>query len=150
MRKIIAGILSLIIAFVAIADQGLTQLQRRYLRDRTRLVARDTQTLPGKVINLFRKGGKSWSETNELVRITTSAGRKISKLDLIITLKGINKWSETKAFIRSADLEDEWQACQFLYTSHPAFISATNQAVQAGLATDAEVKRVIEASYDDD
>lgn len=132
----------------ALALAGVTDEQRRYFRQRTRVVRRDTESVPGHVVNHFARGSETWAETNALAVIGTPVSLRLSKLKLIVELKRLNEWSRVKQFIREAGLEDEWGACQYIDTAYPAFVAATNQAVQAGLAADARVKAVIEASID--
>ena len=112
-----------VVAVVAFAGGSLTNIQRQFIRERVRLVSRDTQTIPGKVINHFRKGQETWAETNTLSRITASAGRRVSKLKLIVNLKELGKWQDVKIFIRQADLEDEWLNCSYIDTNYQIFMN---------------------------
>ena len=71
-----------------------------------------------------------------------------SKLKLIEAAKAAGKWADVKAFIQKADIEDEWNACQFITSDYPAYIAATNAVVSLGVATDAEVKAFMKAAED--
>lgn len=146
---LICSFFLLAISLIAMGREA-TPEQRGYMRARTKLVARDTNTIDGYVVNTFRKGNRTWCTTNKLAQANISLKWKVSKLKLITTLKGIDKWITVKGFISDADLEDEWNACQYIDVRYPAFISATNQAVRAGLATSEEISTVIEQSWDDE
>ena len=149
MIKLTALLLSFIAIFT-VSARPLTPTQRAMVQQRTRVIARDTQSIPGHVVTTLRKGSTTWQVTNKLAVVNVSiAPRKISKLKLIVNLKAADKWITVKQFISDYDLTDEWQACQWIQTDYPLFISATNTAVRAGMATDAEIQRLIKKSYDD-
>lgn len=143
-------IIAILATVITVGARPLTPTQRALVKQRTRVIARDTVTIPGHVITTLRKGADTWQTTNKLAQINISlAPRKISKLKLIINLKSVDKWITVKSFIADHDLTDEWINCQFISTDFPLFISATNTAVRAGLASDAEIKTLIEKSYDE-
>jgi hypothetical protein len=122
----------------------------KYLVERTRIVAQDTDTIPGKVITHFRRGKKSWATTNDIVVINRVVDRpvKYSKLKLINAAKAAGKWKDVKAAIQAMDLEDEWQACQFITSDYPAYVAATNTVITRGIATEAEVKAFMRQAED--
>lgn len=122
----------------------------KYLVERTRIVAQDTDTIPGKVITHYRKGKKSWATTNDIVVINRVIDRpvKYSKLKLIVAAKAAGKWADVKAAIAAMDLEDEWQACQFITSDYPAYVAATNAVITRGIATEAEVKAFMRQAED--
>lgn len=147
MRKTIFLICAFCASLFAIGD--LTPVQRSFLRDRVRVVAQDTKTKPGYVISTMRKGSRVWVETNKLAVINyRRAPRKYSKIRIIGNLKEIDKWADVKQFIQSADLWDEWVACQYIQDDYPAFIAATNSAVLMGLGTDQQIKDILKNSED--
>lgn len=122
----------------------------KYIKERTRIVAQDTDSIQGKVITHYRKGKESWSVTNNIVVINRNVVRpvKYSKLKLIVAAKAAGKWDEVKAAIQAMDLEDEWNACQFITSDYPAYVSATNAVITKGIATEAEVKAFMKQAED--
>ena len=150
-NKIILSLLSIVASVAFVFGAGnQPNSNRRFLRERTRLIQRDTHTLDGYVIDTFRKGSETWQTTNKLARINFEARpKKLSKLKLIYVLKDCGKWNDVKLFISSQNLEDEWNACQFVTTDFPLFISATNTIIQTEMATEKQVQDVIERSVDD-
>lgn len=140
----IAGIIAAMDTFAAANIAG------RYLKERTRVIAQDAKTIPGSVITVYRKGSKSWATTNALKVVNRAAPRvvKYSKLKLIVAAKAAGKWDDVKAAITAMDLEDEWQACQFVTSDYPAYVAATNTVVSQGIATDAEVKAFMAQAED--
>lgn len=72
-----------------------------------------------------------------------------SKLAIIVAAKSAGKWDGLKAWIAAAGYTDEWGAAQNLADDYPAFATATNAIVTAGVATDAEVKAILEAARDE-
>ena len=77
-----------------------------------------------------------------------STATQYSKLSIITAAKASGKWKTLKAFISSHDLEDEWQAASYISDAHPAFVSATNAVVLAGVATADEISAFLDASRD--
>lgn len=124
--------------------------QYKYLAERTRIVTQDTTTIPGKVITHFCKGKKSWATTNVIAVINRVVDRpvKYSKLKLIVAAKAAGKWQDVKAAIQAMNLEDEWNACQFITSDYPAYVSATNTVISMGIASEAEVKAFMEKAED--
>ena len=123
------------------ADVNYTQLRKR-------VVGRELIDSGAQVVYTYQQGGRTWSETNAVRRLSIRREVRYSKLKLITAAKAAGKWAEVKAFIKSADMEDEWNACQFIASSHPAYIAATNAVISAGIATDAEVKAFMKAAED--
>lgn len=119
-----------------------------YTRVRKRVIGRELVNGGAQVVYKYRQGAKVWTETNDVRRINAPRVVKYSKLKLILAAKQAGKWADVKAFIKAADMEDEWQACQFITSDHPAYIAATNKVVSAGVATDAEVKAFMKAAED--
>lgn len=122
----------------------------KYIKERTRIVAQDTESIQGKLITHYRKGEKSWAVTNDIVVINRVVDRpvKYSKLKLIVAAKAAGKWDEVKTAIVAMNLEDEWLACQFITSDNPAYVSATNTVVTQGLASEAEVKAFMKMAED--
>jgi hypothetical protein len=145
-----------ILALIAVAATSAscattaTKPKYKYLVERTRIVAQDTDTIPGKVITRYRKGKKSWATTNDIAVINRDVDRpvKYSKLKLINAAKAAGKWADVKAAIAAMDLEDEWQACQFITSDYPAYVAATNTVITQGIATEAEVKAFMRQAED--
>lgn len=120
----------------------------RYVSGRRRVVGTDTATVPGSVITHYRQGSKTWATTNELRRVNFQPVKRYSKLKLIVAAKAAGKWAQVKAFIQANDMEDEWNACQYITSDYPAYTAATNAVVSAGIATDEEVKAFMRAAED--
>lgn len=149
-ESITLGLLLLVVMTVTMAIAATKDITTRYLTERTRIVAQDAKTIPGKVITHFRKGKKSWATTNDIVVINRVIDRpiKYSKLKLINAAKAAGKWADVKAAIAAMDLEDEWQACQFITSNYPAYVAATNAVITRGIATEAEVKAFMRQAED--
>ena len=75
---------------------------------------------------------------------------RYSKLKLIVASKAAGKWDAFKAFIASADYEDEWQACQFLSSGYAQFEQAKTAIIAAGIATAEEIEAILAASIDEE
>lgn len=149
-NKVTMG-LALLIGMTAIMSIAATNdIATRYIKERTRIVAQDTKTIPGKVITHYRKGKQSWATTNVIAVINRVIDRpvKYSKLKLINAAKAAGKWQDVKAAIQAMDLEDEWQACQFITSDYPAYVAATNTVITRGIATEAEVKAFMRQAED--
>lgn len=132
----------LLVAAGAVADAV------NYTRVRKRVIGRELVNGGAQVVYKYQQGAKVWTETNDVRRINAPRVVRYSKLKLILAAKQAGKWADVKAFIKAADMEDEWQACQFITSDHPAYIAATNKVVSAGVATDTEVKMFMKAAED--
>ena len=119
-----------------------------FTRVRKRIVGRELIDDGARVVYTYQQGAKIWSETNAVRRIASRSVIRYSKLKLIVTAKAAGKWADVKAFIQKADIEDEWNACQYITSDYPAYIAATNAVVSLGVATDAEVKAFMKAAED--
>ena len=119
-----------------------------YTRLRKRVTGRELINNGAQVVYTYQQGAKVWQETNAVQRINAPRSIRYSKLKLITAAKAAGKWADVKAFIRSADMEDEWNACQFIASDYPAYIAATNMVVQSGVATVAEVCAFMQAAED--
>ena len=118
-----------------------------YLAARKRIVSREI--VGDKVLTTFAQGRKTWVETNALkVVVQRTAPVKYSKLKLINAAKAAGKWADVKAAIQAMDLEDEWQACQFITSDYPAYVAATNTVITRGIASEAEVKAFMRQAED--
>lgn len=118
-----------------------------YLKAKKRVVAREV--VGDKVLTTFAQGRKTWVETNILqVVVQRTAPVKYSKLKLIVAAKAAGKWDDVKAAIQAMDLEDEWQACQFITSDYPAYVAATNAVITRGIASEAEVKAFMRQAED--
>ena len=117
--------------------------------DRIRLIGMDAETIPGYCIYTYAQGAKTWCVTNELKAIDFKAVKnRYSKLRIVTAAKAAGKWDALKAGIVAADLEDEWAACQYIEDGDPAFVSATNAVVAAGIATDEEIAAFLKTAID--
>ena len=149
-NKVTMG-LALFLTMTAIMSIAATKdIATRYIKERTRIVAQDTKTIPGKIITHYRKGKQSWASTNVIAVINRVVDRpvKYSKLKLIVAAKAAGKWADVKAAITAMDLEDEWNACQFITSDYPAYVAATNAVITRGIATEAEVKAFMRQAED--
>lgn len=144
MRYLLAG---LVIFGAMFANANIAN---RFVKDRTRIVAQDAQTIPGSVITTYRKGNQVWSTTNVLRVVNRPVVRPVrySKLKLIVAAKAAGKWDAVKAAITAMGLEDEWQACQFITSDYPAYVAATNAVVTRGIATDEQVQAFMRQAED--
>lgn len=116
---------------------------------RKRLLGMDAQSVPGKVVYTYAQGARTWCETNDVKALTFRAARnRYSKLKVIVAAKAAGKWDALKAGIKAAGLEDEWLACQYVEDGDPAFVSATNAVVAAGIATAEEIAAFLEGARD--
>lgn len=74
---------------------------------------------------------------------------RYSKLKLIVAAKAAGKWAAFKAFIEANDIEDEWDACQFLSSDYAQFEAAKEAMIAAGIATAEEIEAILAASVDE-
>ena len=117
------------------------------MRDRKRMINREV--VGESVIYTYAQGTKTWTETNTMQRVAVrTAPIRYSKLKLIVAAKAAGKWAEVKAAIQAMDLEDEWNACQYITSDYPAYVAATNAVVSRGIATEAEVKAFMAQAED--
>jgi hypothetical protein len=118
-----------------------------YLKARKRMINREI--VGNMAIYTYAQGTKTWTETNVLQRVAVrTAPVKYSKLKLIVAAKAAGKWDDVKAAIQAMDLEDEWNACQFVTSDYPAYIAATNAVIVRGIASEAEVKAFMKQAED--
>lgn len=152
MNKISVILLSAATLVVTAAGYASDPIKTRYIKDRIRIVTQDTKTIPGSVITEYRQGAKGWMTTNNLTVINRNIVRpkKYSKLKLIVAAKEAGKWEEVKAAIQAMNLEDEWQACQYITSDYPAYISATNIVISQGIASEKEVQDFMKLAEDYD
>ena len=116
---------------------------------RKRIVGMDAESVPGSVVYTYAQGGSVWCETNALKAVEFKAARnRYSKLKIVVAAKAAGKWDELKAGIAAADLEDEWNACQYIEDGDPSFVAATNKVVVAGIATAEEIAAFLEQAID--
>lgn len=116
---------------------------------RKRIVGMDTESVPGSVVYTYAQGGSVWCETNALKAVEFKAARnRYSKLKIVVAAKAAGKWDALKAGIAAADLEDEWNACQYIEDGDPSFVAATNAVVTAGIATAEEIAAFLEQAID--
>ena len=145
MKRISVGtVIAAMFACVVIADA----MPERYFSGKRRIVSTDTATIPRSVITHYRQGEKEWSTTNVLKVVNVRRVIRYSKLKLIVAAKDAGKWADVKAFIQKADLEDEWNACQYITSDYPIFISATNAVVASGIATSDQVEQFLKLAED--
>ena len=116
---------------------------------RKRIVGMDTESVPGSVVYTYAQGGSVWCETNALKAIEFKTTRnRYSKLKIVVAAKAAGKWDALKAGIAAADLEDEWNACQYIEDGDPSFVAATNKVVAAGIATAEEIAAFLKQAID--
>ncbi len=116
---------------------------------RRRIVGMDTESVPGSVVYTYAQGVRVWCETNALKAIEfKSARNRYSKLKIVVAAKAVGKWDALKAGIAAADLEDEWNACQYIEDGDTSFVAATNKVVVAGIATAEEIAAFLEQAID--
>ena len=141
MKRLIFGACAFV-AFAAFADGAAS-----FINARKRLINREI--VDGKAIYTYARGIKTWTETNALKCVSVRVGPvRYSKLKLIVAAKAAGKWDDVKAAIAAMDLEDEWQACQFITSDYPAYVAATNTVITRGIATEAEVKAFMRQAED--
>jgi hypothetical protein len=143
MKKVLFIVLALpIIAF------AITPIERANLYKRKRIISQEV--VSNQVITTYLQQGKTWSITNQITYINEPipAPIKYSKLKLIVAAKAAGKWNEVKAAITAMNLEDEWNACQFITSDYPAYIAATNAVIKQGVASEAEVKAFMKQAED--
>ena len=145
MKRISVGtVIAAMFACVVIADA----MPERYYSGKRRIVSTDTVTIPGSVITHYRQGEKEWATTNVLKVVNVRPVIRYSKLKLIVAAKDAGKWADVKTFIQKADIEDEWNACQYITSDYPIFISATNAVVASGIATSDQVEQFLKLAED--
>ena len=116
---------------------------------RKRIVEMDTESVPGSVVYTYAQGGSVWCETNALKAVEFKAARnRYSKLKIVVAAKAAGKWDALKAGIAAADLDDEWNACQYIEDGDQSFVAATNKVVVAGIATAEEIAAFLEKAID--
>ena len=135
-----------LVACAAVAASA--DLSSRYFRGVRKVVSTDTATIPGSVITRYRQGSTEWATTNVLRKINSRPVIRYSKLKLIVAAKDAGKWADVKAFIQAHDMMDEWNACQYLTSDYPIFISATNAVVASGIATSDQVEQFLKLAED--
>lgn len=77
-----------------------------------------------------------------------ASATQYSKLSIITTAKGLGCWQDLKAWIAAADLQEEWDAAQYLSDDYPQFASITNSIAAAGIATLEDIEAILAASVD--
>ena len=65
-----------------------------------------------------------------------------------MALLAAGKWDALKAGIAAADLEDEWNACQYIEDGDPSFMASTNKVVADGIATAEEIAAFLKQAID--
>ena len=135
-----------LVACAAVAASA--DLSSRYFRGVRKVVSTDTATIPGSVITRYRQGSTEWATTNVLRRINSRPVIRYSKLKLIVAAKSAGKWADVKSFIEANDMMDEWNACQYITSDYPIFISATNAVVASGIATSDQVEQFLKLAED--
>ena len=82
------------------------------------------------------------------VSALVAGATQYSKLALITAAKQAGRWDALKAWIASAELQDEFQNCVYLSDEYPQFAAITNAIVSSGAATSQEVEAILSASQD--
>lgn len=146
MKKHIITLLIPLLAVAAFAAAG-SKTYADYLAEKKRVISREV--VGDKVLTTFVQGRKIWVVTNTLNRIAQRTAPIVySKLKLIVAAKEAGKWQDVKLAIKTMDLEDEWNAAQFITSDYPAYVSATNTVISMGIATEAEVKAFMKKAED--
>lgn len=146
MKKHIITLLIPLLAIAALAAAG-SKTYADYQAEKKRVISREV--VDDKVLTTFAQGRKTWVVTNTLNRVTKRTAPIVySKLKLIVAAKEAGKWQEVKSAIKAMDLEDEWNACQFITSDYPAYVSATNTVISMGIASEAEVKAFMKKAED--
>jgi hypothetical protein len=146
MKKIIIFSIIPLLAFIVYAAAG-SKSYESYLAEKKRVISREV--VDDKVLTTFAQGRRTWVETNTLNRVTQRTAPIVySKLKLIVAAKEAGKWQDVKSAIKAMDLEDEWNACQFITSDYPAYVSATNTVISMGIASEAEVKAFMKKAED--
>jgi hypothetical protein len=141
MKRIFAIAIALLSATV-LADAAID-----FVKARRRIINREI--VGDSAIYTYAQGSRTWTETNTVKHLAARVGPiKYSKLKLIVAAKAAGKWDAVKAAIQAMDLEDEWQACQFITSDYPAYVAATNAVISQGIATDADVKAFMRQAED--
>lgn len=130
-------------------EAAVRRMVPKTIYGRKRIVGMDSESVPGSVVYTYAQGGRVWCETNALKAVEFKAARnRYSKLKIVVAAKAAGKWDELKAGIAAADLEDEWNACQYIEDGDPSFVAATNKVVAAGVATAEEIAAFLEKAID--
>lgn len=146
MKKYIITLLIPLLAVAAFAAAG-SKTYADYLAEKKRVISREV--VGDKVLTTFAQGRKTWVVTNTLNRVTQRTAPIVySKLKLIVAAKEAGKWQDVKLAIKTMDLEDEWNAAQFITSDYPAYVSATNTVISMGIASEAEVKAFMKKAED--
>jgi hypothetical protein len=119
-----------------------------YTRLRKRVVARELINGGAQVVYTYQQGSKEWCETNTVKQLAVRREIRYSKLKLILAAKAAGKWADVKAFITANDMMDEWNACQYITSTHPAYVAATNAVISAGVASEADVQTFMKLAED--
>ena len=119
-----------------------------YTRLRKRVVSREFINDGAQVVYTYQQGSKEWCETNTVKQLAVRQEIRYSKLKLILAAKAAGKWGDVKAFITANDMMDEWNACQYITSTHPAYIAATNAVISAGVASEADVQTFMKLAED--
>lgn len=128
---------------------SVRRMVQKTVYKRKRIVGMDAESVPGSVVYTYAQGGSVWCETNALKAVEFKATRnRYSKLKIVVAAKDAGKWDALKAGIAAADLEDEWNACQYIEDGDPSFVAATNKVVAAGIATAEEIAAFLEQAID--
>ena len=146
MNRVLFVTLAAFAMLSALADVG-SKTYADYMKNRKRIVAREV--VGDTVLTTFAQGRKTWVETNVIQRVAQRLTPiKYSKLKLIVAAKEAGKWDDVKAAIQAMNLEDEWNACQYITSDYPAYVAATNAVIIRGIATEAEVKAFMAQAED--
>jgi|GEM_PF-2596481 len=146
MKKHIITLLIPLLAIATFAAAG-SKTYADYLAEKKRVISREV--VDDKVLTTFAQGRKTWVVTNTLNRVTQRTAPIVySKLKLIVAAKEAGKWQDVKSAIKTMDLEDEWNAAQFITSDYPAYVAATNTVISMGIASEAEVKAFMKKAED--
>lgn len=71
-----------------------------------------------------------------------------SKLGIVTAAKTMGKWPQLKSWIAQADLQEEWDAAQYLSDDYLEFAAITNAICTSGIATAEEIATILLAARD--
>ena len=88
--------------------------------------------------------GQTWICRDGTIVPVTERPKVISKLDLLLVLREMDKTAEFVAWLDQSGLRIYWDAAQLMTTDHPLYESALSSVQEALGLTDEEVEAVLE------
>lgn len=117
-------------------------IEKKWIKERVRIVSQDALSVSGKVITVYCKGTKYWSKTNDVVVINKpeKAPRKFSKMKAVAVLTQMGLWAEVKKWIEDNGLYDLYLAAQFFSEDNEYFLKGMENLKSKFGLTDAQVE----------